>query len=253
MLANTGGGRSGIDVQTLLASVHIFDPEASCDSTLFQPCSDRALANHKVVVDAFRQMYKVNGNKTIGAVAVGRYPEDDYFVSNEARTLHWCILTLSSQSGNPWYLSNFGAAEQLYDAIAQWNNQGKITITTTSLPFFKDLINAATVGTYERGSSQFEQYVKAVRTYADGLMMFPPNVCVDCGMTTQQAGTMNEQFSREDGAALSAAALTWSNAAFLTAMNARDNVLPASWGASTVCSSIDARLHPLTSCAGKSA
>lgn len=81
MLANTGGGRSGIDVQTLLASVHLFDPKASCDSTVFQPCSDRALANHKVVVDAFRQIYAINKNRTTGAVAVGRYPEDEYFVS----------------------------------------------------------------------------------------------------------------------------------------------------------------------------
>lgn len=82
MLANTGGGRSGIDIQTLLASIHIFDPEASCASSGFQPCSDRALSNHKVVLDAFRQRYAVNGNKSRGAIAVGRYPEDQYFVSS---------------------------------------------------------------------------------------------------------------------------------------------------------------------------
>lgn len=142
------------------------------------------------------------------------------------------------QNGNPWYLSNFGAAEQLYDAVAQWKRQGRIGITSTSLPFFKDLglKQAATIGTIDVRSSQFSDVITAVNKYADELMMFPPNVCVECGMSSQQAGSMNEQFSRDDGKPISAAALTWSNAAFLTAMNARDGALPASWGASTVCS-----------------
>lgn len=47
-LANTGGGRSGKDANSLLTSIHMFDPAASCDSNTFQPCSDKALANHKV-------------------------------------------------------------------------------------------------------------------------------------------------------------------------------------------------------------
>lgn len=86
MLANTGGGRSGKDSNTILGSIHIFDPAAICDSSTFQPCSDRALANHKVVTDSFRSIYTINSGLAEGtAVAVGRYPEDSY------------------QGGNPWY------------------------------------------------------------------------------------------------------------------------------------------------------
>jgi hypothetical protein len=49
-------------------------------------CSDRALANHKVVTDSFRSIYTINSGIVEGsAVAVGRYPEDSY------------------QGGNPWY------------------------------------------------------------------------------------------------------------------------------------------------------
>lgn len=85
MLANTGGGRSGKDANTLLASIHVFDPAATCDSTTFQPCSDKALANHKVVTDSFRSIYTINSGIAEGqGVAVGRYPEDSY------------------QGGNPW-------------------------------------------------------------------------------------------------------------------------------------------------------
>ncbi|KFY96651.1 hypothetical protein V500_02351 [Pseudogymnoascus sp. VKM F-4518 (FW-2643)] len=99
-VANTGGGRSGKDVSTILASIRIFDTEAGCDATTFQPCSDRALANHKVVTDSFLSIYNINAGLGQGAaVAVGRYPEDEYF------------------GGNPWYLATLAAAEQLYDAL----------------------------------------------------------------------------------------------------------------------------------------
>lgn len=86
-LANNG--RSGLDANSLISSIHTFDPSASCDDTTFQPCSSRALSNHKLVVDSFRSIYAINGGKKAGtAAAVGRYKEDTY------------------QGGNPWYLSN---------------------------------------------------------------------------------------------------------------------------------------------------
>lgn len=82
---NVDNGRSGIDANTVLGSIHTFDPEASCDDSTFQPCSARALANHKVYVDAFRSIYEVNADIRQGSAAnVGRYPEDVY------------------QGGNPW-------------------------------------------------------------------------------------------------------------------------------------------------------
>ena len=50
MTANTGGGRSGIDANTVLASIHTFDVDAGCDTVTFQPCSDIALSNLKVTL-----------------------------------------------------------------------------------------------------------------------------------------------------------------------------------------------------------
>lgn len=77
--ANTGGGRSGKDANTVLASIHTFDPAAGCDATTFQPCSDKALSNLKVYVDSFRSIYSINsGIASNAAVATGRYPEDTY-------------------------------------------------------------------------------------------------------------------------------------------------------------------------------
>ena len=85
ILSNTGGGRSGKDANSLLASIHMFDPAATCDAKTYQPCSDKALANHKQVTDSFRSVYSINSGIAQGkGVAVGRYSEDVY------------------QGGNPW-------------------------------------------------------------------------------------------------------------------------------------------------------
>lgn len=84
---NVNEGRTGKDANSILASIHTFDPSAACDDSTFQPCSSRALANHKAVTDSFRS-YGINSGASAGsAVAVGRYIEDVYY------------------NGNPWYVS----------------------------------------------------------------------------------------------------------------------------------------------------
>ncbi|KLJ06931.1 glucoamylase [Blastomyces silverae] len=199
--SNTGGGRSGKDANSILASIHTFDPQAACDDLTFQPCSAKSLANHKVVTDAFRSIYRLNSGIPAGsAVAVGRYPEDVYF------------------GGNPWYLSTFAAAEQLYDALYQWKRLGSISITDVSLPFFKDIHSSAVVGTYPSSSATFKSIISA-QNY------------------TPDSGSLAEQFSRDDGTPLSAADLTWSYASFLTAIARRNASVPDPWG-QTAASSI---------------
>ena len=116
-------------------------------------CSDRALANHKAVTDSFRSIYSINSGIPQGvAVAVGRYAEDTYY------------------GGNPWYLNTFAAAEQLYDAVYQWNRIGSLTITAVSLAFFQDMYSSAATGTYAASSEEYQSIVSAVKTYADGYM-----------------------------------------------------------------------------------
>jgi glucoamylase len=74
---NVNDDRTGKDANTLLGSIHTFDPNGNCDDSTFQPCSEMALANHKVVTDSFRSIYPINSGIPEGtAVAVGRYPED---------------------------------------------------------------------------------------------------------------------------------------------------------------------------------
>lgn len=135
----------------MLGSLHTFNPEAGCDDTTFQPCSERAIANHKAVTDSFRKIYPINSGIAAGkAVAIGRYAEDSYY------------------HGNPWYLCTLAAAEILYDAIYQWNRIGSLTISSISLPFFRDVYSPAAPGTYPSSSATYSSIVQAVRTYADG-------------------------------------------------------------------------------------
>ncbi|KAB5585336.1 family 15 glycosyl hydrolase [Coniochaeta sp. 2T2.1] len=209
MVANIPtNNRAGKDANTILASIHNFDPSAGCDANTFQPCSDRALSNHKAVTDSFRSIYTVNSGIAQGvAVAVGRYSEDVYY------------------NGNPWYLATLAAAEQLYDALYVWNQQGSITVTSTSLPFFRDLVSSAAVGTYASGSSTYTTLYNAVKTYADGYIAVVQKY-------TPSNGAMAEQFDRNSGSPESAADLTWSYAAFITTVQRRNGVVPPAWVAS---------------------
>ncbi|EAW11255.1 glycoside hydrolase family 15 protein [Aspergillus clavatus NRRL 1] len=201
-------GRSGIDSNSVLTSIHTFDPEAACDDTTFQPCSARALSNLKVYVDAFRSIYGVNKDRPVGkAAATGRYPEDNY------------------QGGNPWYLTTLAVAEQLYDALYQWDKQGAIEVNELSLPFFKDLSSNVTAGSYAKGSGGYTSLTGAVKTYADEFIAVIKEY-------TPEKGNLAEQFGRDSGKPVSASDLTWSYASFLTAASRRAGQVPASWGAS---------------------
>ncbi|KAF9636332.1 Glycoside hydrolase family 15 [Lasiodiplodia theobromae] len=203
---NTNNGRTGKDANSILTSNHLFDPEAGCDDTTFQPCSSRALANHKAVTDSFRSIYTINSGKASGtAVAVGRYAEDSYY------------------NGNPWYLATLAAAEQLYAALYTWTREGSITIDDVSLAFFKDIYPSAATGTFASGTDAFTAILNAVKTYADGYVSVVQQY-------TPSDGSLSEQFSRDNGSPLSASDLTWSYAAFLTAIERRDSIVPESWG-----------------------
>ncbi|OJI97296.1 hypothetical protein ASPVEDRAFT_119801 [Aspergillus versicolor CBS 583.65] len=202
-------GRSGVDANSVIASLNLFDPEAACDDATFQPCSAKALANHKVYVDSFRSIYGVNSGLGAGkAVATGRYAEDTY------------------QGGNPWYLTTLAAAEQLYGALYQWDKQGSIDITNVSLPFFTDLVNNTQTGSFDSSSPEYESITGAVKAYADGFIDIVQAY-------TPSDGALSEQFTRDSGEPASAKLLTWSFASFLTTVARRNGQVPLSWGSST--------------------
>ncbi|TRM63293.1 glycoside hydrolase family 15 and carbohydrate-binding module family 20 [Schizophyllum amplum] len=210
--ANTAGGRSGIDANGVLTSIHTFDIAAGCDSVTFQPCSDRALSNLKVYVDSFRGLYSINTGSDTDPILTGRYKEDTYY------------------NGNPWYLTTFAVAEQLYDALTTWDSLGSLEVTDVSLAFFQQFDSAAATGTYDSSSDEYTTLTGAVRDWADGFLEVLASF-------TPSDGSLAEQVDKSSGSPTSAADLTWSYASAITAFNARDGFTPASWGASGLTAS----------------
>ncbi|CAN8099723.1 unnamed protein product [Discula destructiva] len=215
LIANTNlkweNGRTGIDANTILGPIAVFDVKATCDSPTIQPCHSKSLANFKVYVDAFRNEthYPINaGIDEASGVALGRYTEDTYF------------------GGNPWYLITTGAAEFLYDCVAAWIEQRELTIDSTSLPFFKELYPDAAIGTYPDTNSTdsvFQQIYLATMTYADSFVSIVQKY-------TPADGSLSEQFNRtHPGNPISAAKLTWSFSAFVTMSQRRAGEYPRSW------------------------
>jgi glucoamylase len=203
---NVNDGRTGKDVNSIISSIHTFDPAAACNDATFQPCSSRALANHKAVVDSFRSIYTINSGRTAGkAAAVGRYSEDVYY------------------NGNPWYLATMAAAEQMYAAVYQWKQVGSVTVDAASLAFFSDLVPSIATGTYAKGSATFNTIISAVANYGDGFVSVVKQY-------TPADGSLAEQFDRGTGAPKSAVHLTWSYASFVSAVQRRSGTVPPSWG-----------------------
>jgi len=207
---NVDNGRTSIDANTMLGAISAFDVSAPCDSPTYQPCHSQSLASFKVFVDTFRNpdLYPINaGIPSAQGVALGRYPEDIYY------------------NGNPWYLITLGAAEFLYDAVAQWSAQKSITVDAVSLPFFQSLYPNATTTTYKqcKKSDPFRQILTAATTYADSFVSVAQRY-------TPTNGSLSEQFLKTPpGTPLSASALTWSFASFVTMAERRAGQFPPSW------------------------
>lgn len=124
----------------------------------------------------------------------------------------------------PWYLTTFAAAEQLYDALIVWNRIGALNITSISLPFFRQFEPSVKVGKYTSDSSTYIALTSAIRDYADGFIAVAAKY-------TPPDGALAEQYHRDTGVQLSAKDLTWSYAALLTANAARNGFVQESWGA----------------------
>ena len=199
---NTNIGRTGLDGNSLVGPITVFDIDASCDSPTMQPCHSKTLSNFKALIDSFRAAYSINKDTPAGSgIAVGRYIEDFYY------------------GGHPWYLLTTGAAELLYDAVAQWKARRFLRVDETSLAFFKEVYPAAKISKYTERTREFTKIIEAVTKYADSFVTIAQKY-------TPADGSLAEQYNRDTGAPLSASDLTWSYAAFVTMSQRRDGKYP---------------------------
>jgi glucoamylase len=130
----------------------------------------------------------------------------------------------------PWYLATLAVAEQLYDALLTWDALRAIQVTPISQAFFAQFVPGITPGTYradsdsESASTTYSRLSAAIRAYADGFLAI-------VARHTPTDGGLAEQFDKASGAPASAADLSWSYAAVLTAFRARKGGSGGTWGA----------------------
>ena len=183
------------------------------------------MSNLKVYVDSFRSVYPINaGINASSAVAVGRYPEDVYYNGNVFFPLFAPHNVSADAPLQPWYLSTFAVAEQLYDALLTWESARSLNVTDISLGFFSQFLPDIDPGTYLSNSSQYSDLTSAIKAFADGFVTIAANY-------TPSDGGLAEQFDKSTGHPLSAADLTWSYASVLTVNDSHAGVKPEGWGA----------------------
>lgn len=211
--------RSGLDCGMLLGAIHgttIGDEDAR-----YAPYSDEVLVSLLELVRDQRERFPINAvplfpmtedgqRDELAGVGIGRYPEDEYD-GYGAR----------SQGGNPWFLCTASMSEVLYRTGTHIASTQILNVTSTSLPFWHAVLpsfnlNAGTV--YKPGDVAYHEALKRLKSTGDSFL----------GVVRKHAnseGALSEQFDRLTGYERGARDLTWSYAAFLQAVRARDALI----------------------------
>jgi glucoamylase len=194
---------SQLDMAVVLGSLHSDTTVAA--ERFFAPSDPRVLATALKIENRFQSIYGVNTNRELGT-AIGRYPEDIYNGVGESE-------------GNPWFLTTLAMAEMYYQAANEWESDGEIVLTDLHRQIFSQLGLAkvqAGQKSLKKGSAEFAAVLADFRARGDAF------VARTRAHMDQESGAMAEQFHRHSGFQQGARDLTWSYAAFVTAVRARN-------------------------------
>ena len=207
------GKNSGLDSAVILAAIHrrpideqIMSP---ADAASFSVTDKRVLATAQALKVRFKAEYAINGRPGEPGVAIGRYPEDNYF------------------GGNPWALLTAAFAQLNYMAGSEYIRRGEITVEVEDLSFFRDLLpneadkSALRSGlVLKKGEPLFEKII-------DGLKILGDSFMAEVRAHANPDGSLSEQIDKNSGAMTSAKDLTWNYASVLSALQARDAFIQA--------------------------
>lgn len=150
------GGRSGKGSVPVTVAVLNFDPSLGCDSTTFQPCSDRALSSLKVLGDAFKDIF----------------PITEHLSPDQPSALFGAFYEEQIFGGHPHYSATLHASEQIFDALMTWDLLGELQITNLSLKFFQQFDRDVKTGTYKKGSEVYESLTYSLMNWAERTLLF---------------------------------------------------------------------------------
>jgi glucoamylase len=135
-----------------------------------------------------------------------RYPEDEYTGTGTA-----------PDGCNPLFLATAAMAELFYFAAAEFQSNGSLAVTNTSLPFWKYFAPGADLTadqTYPSNSTAFGAAISAIEGWADAFIR-------RIKYHTPADQRLAEEYNRDNGVNTGAKDLTWSYASVLTAAFAR--------------------------------
>ncbi|KAK5112720.1 hypothetical protein LTR62_003818 [Meristemomyces frigidus] len=200
------GKSSYLDIAVVLGVIHGYAGDGVYGFT-----NDEVLSSALRISTSFIDVYPL-ANKTtdstgnILGIPIGRYPEDVY---NGTGT--------EDNGGNPWYLCTAAMAQFMYSASSQYADDGSISITNISKPFFDYFTPTADLSlgqSYAYGSPQYNHAINGLNGWGDAFMRTIKHY-------TPTDGTLTEEYNRNTGVPQGAADLTWSYASVLTAAFAR--------------------------------
>jgi glucoamylase len=211
--AGLGNKSSGLDSAVILAAIHRRPIDGQImsagDAAFYSVTDKRVLATAQALKDKFKSEYAINGRAGEPGVAIGRYPEDNYF------------------GGNPWALLTAAFAQLDYMAGADFLRQGAIPVAAEDLAFFQDLLpdeadKSALRGglTVKKGDALFGKLIDGFKTSGDSFMG-------EVRAHANPDGSLSEQIDKNSGVMTSAKDLTWNYASVLSALQARDDFLKA--------------------------
>lgn len=189
---------SGLDVATVLAVLHS-GPESGAWGVM----DARLQATVARLEEAFTEAYPINQGEMAEGLspAIGRYPGDEYY------------------GGNPWALATAGLGEYHYRLAIALSREGALTITAENARFWQSLLGERGRGLapgqeLRVGAPLFEAALEALMRRGDRYL-------ARVRLHADADGGLAEQWRRESGYSTSARDLTWSYAAFLSAVRWR--------------------------------
>jgi glucoamylase len=202
------GKNSGLDSAVILAAIHRRPVDdqilSAADAAAFSVTDKRVLATAEAIKNRFKSEYAINGRANEPGVAIGRYPEDNYF------------------GGNPWPLLTAAFAQLDYMAGTEYLRAGSLTVDAEDLSFFQDLLadpadKSALRGglTLKKGDPLFAKLVAGLKTDGDSFL-------AEVRAHANPDGSLSEQMDKQTGVMTSAKDLTWNFASVLSALQARD-------------------------------
>lgn len=176
----------------------------------FAPTDDYVVRTVYEIGTAFLDVFNISSisqddNGLPLAPPTGRYPEDVY-------------NGVDTSFGNPWFLSCASFAEYFYNAAKGFKDQGSITITEQTSPFWKYYASGVHAeGTVTKDSEHFDHLIDALTGWGDAYIRTIKHFA-------GEDGHLSEQFDKDSGVLRGATDLTWSYVSLLTAAFARANL-----------------------------